>query len=430
MTKWYWVGLATLLVGARCAFGQAAGSAPAPALEPVQVLSVADGVADGHNTALVSETCPERHGVFALDAEYALWFVSSSRAFPAIAATGPLGQPGSLQLEGARDAEHVRSNPGSGGRFAVGYWLIEDNPWVPGGIRDLGAEARFFFVGQRSGDFQTGSEPILVRPFFDLNLGQEAGFVVAAPGLASGSIFAHAQLSLWGAEANVWKNIYYNYPGTTLSVSLLAGFRYLSLDQRLELGSLSVFNQDLSSFTDFLPFAGNTLLVQDSFVTHNRFYGGQVGLTGTCWPLDCVRLEGTVKLGLGVTREELNIVGSQVRTFPNGTTVSSVGGLFALPSNIGHHERNKFTQVPELGLRLAVPVLDHLTVSGGISALYWSRLIRPGLQIDRQIDVSQLPNLPGATSPATPTGLARPSVPFNESDLWLLGVNIGVEVSW
>ena len=53
----------------------------------------------------------------------------------------------------------------SGGRFTLGYWMIEDNPWVPEGIRTCGVEARFFFVGSGSANasIMTRLRPCIAR---------------------------------------------------------------------------------------------------------------------------------------------------------------------------------------------------------------------------------------------------------------------------
>src|SRR5262249_28367292 len=159
-----------------------------------------------------------------------------------------------MPLTSIRDIEHTGRKPISGARVGVGCWQVEENAWVKGGIRDWGAEAVFFAVGHRSATFMDNSTVNIARPFFDVNDRQLAAFVVAAPGLASGGVQAHASVNTWGSEANVWKNLYFNYPGTTFLLNAMAGFRNLNLDQALEFGSISVFNQNLAAFPTFLPF--------------------------------------------------------------------------------------------------------------------------------------------------------------------------------
>jgi hypothetical protein len=107
----------------------------------------------------------------------------------------------------------------------------------------------------------------------------------------------------------------------------------------------------------------------------------------------------------------------------------SPGALLALPSNIGHFGRNKFTQVPELDFNMAFPVMEHLNLSTGFTAMYWNRIVRPGDQVDPVIDITQIPSFPGAAK-AVPTGLVAPGVPFRQSHLWLLGITFNAEVTW
>jgi hypothetical protein len=361
--------------------------------------------------------------MYTFDAEYLLWFFANNRTpFPAGNAA-----PGVGNLVSLNDAEHAKSEPFSGGRFALGYWLVEDNPWFVGGIRDLGAEACFFFVGQRSLTLQNDEAPNLFRSFSDVNNSRESGFLVSAPGVATGGMTVIGKIdNLWGAEANLWKTLAYNYPGTIHTLSAMAGFRYLSAGYLAEIDSVSNFNPNLPSSSPFFPLAGDTLAIVDSFTTRNQFYGGQVGVVAQAQPVPGVVFQAGFKLALGVTAEDLFISGSQVRTGPGGLRQSYVGGVLALPSNIGHFERNKFAQVPELELKTAVRVTDHLFLKGGFSLLDWTRIIRAGEQIDREVNITQIPNFP-LPSGTLPSSLTHPSVFFRQTDLLALSLSFGAE---
>jgi hypothetical protein len=371
---------------------------------------------------------PHRSEVLTFDAAYALYVFASNHDQLLLGSNGVAGSPFTTLVEAFGDADQEKRSAVSGGRFSVGWWRVLDEA---GGIRCLGAEASFFFVGKRSATLVDDTSPTIFRPFFDLNNRKESTFIVAAPGIATGGIAGHAEAKLWGAELNGYKNLCFDrgYPPETSSLNLLAGVRYLDLDQRLEIGSTSVFNTPVTGAPAFVAFSGNRLQVTDSFATHNRFYGGQVGATGKWWPLENVTVEATVKLALGATSEDLTIAGGQARTFANGVTVVSPAGVLALPSNIGDHHINKFAQVPELDIKITFPVVSHVTLTTDLSLLYWSRILRPGQQIDRALDITQIPNFPGAVG-AVPTGLGQPSVPFRQADLMVLSASFGLEVSW
>jgi hypothetical protein len=363
------------------------------------------------------------HGVLSAEAEYMLWFPKSTLgSFP----LSPSATPGNVTIE---DLDTKNNTIVTGGRFAFGYWMTEENAWVPEGIRTWGAEARFFFVGSRSSNLDSEMDPpTFYRPFFDLNNRTYTGFLIAEPGTATGTLSAHAENDFWGAEANVWKNVFYNTPGTIFAVNFMTGFRYLNSNTALEVSSNSVFAAAPLDPT-YTSLAGNRLQVTDSFATHNNFYGGQVGIGITSWFEDHVNLEASLRVALGATSENLTINGGQVRTLPNGAIVNYSGGLLALPSNIGSYHLDKFTQVPEMDFKLNFPICSYLTLSTGFSALYWNRVLLSADQLDHNIDVSQLPNFPpGAGS--TPTGLGRPAATLHQSDLWVLGISIGAEFRW
>ncbi len=428
--------LMSLLVGAGLALAQS-GVAPKPLAPdtgaptaPVTAMPTL-GVAD--RPACSDGSCGSAEGgecrIITAQAEYVLWFLANSHDAVPLATNDFLGQVDTVVLGGIGDAEHAGRNPGSGGRFSLGYWFVEENPWVRSGIRDAGGEATFFFVGQRSADLTIAEPATLVRPFFDVNNRRQSGFPVAAPELAAGEINAHADFEVWGFELNGWKNAYYNWPGTNFAVDVMAGLRYLEANSHVDINSISVFNRTIAAGAPYASFAGDQLQVFDSFAAHNHFYGGQVGVATHTWLLDTFMLDTSFRLALGDNHEELRIAGSQLRTFPGGATTTSNGGLLALPSNIGDHHHDRFAQVAEGDVKLAWPVLDHLTISTGFSAMYWNRVLRAAKQIDRNIDVSQIPNFPLAAG-ATPTGLGAPGVFFRQSDLWVLGISFGAEVSW
>jgi hypothetical protein len=67
---------------------------------------------------------------------------------------------------------------------------------------------------------------------------------------------------------------------------------------------------------------------------------------------------------------------------------------------------------------------NHLRIYAGYTFLYWSDVARPGDQIDRGINTSQLP-IVGAS--AGSAGSNRPTFSFKETDFWAQGVNAGLE---
>jgi hypothetical protein len=345
-------------------------------------------------------------------AEYLLWTFKDARV-PALVTTsspasaGILGSPDTVILFGGSKLD---SGDFSGGRFTGGFWL---DPCQTKAIEFSG-----FFLGDRSVNFQANSTqfPVLARPFFNFNFGTEFSEVTASPGLSTGQIDIRSSTNLWGTEANLRCKA---CCGCNYRVGYLVGFRYLELAESL----------NIRETIDVLPgvpmFGGDHITVLDTFSTHNRFYGGQIGLDAEVrrgpWFAD---FRG--KLALGDTRQVVQIGGGQTITTPAGVTSNFLGGLLALPTNIGHFHRDEFGVVPELGINVGYQFNDHWRAFVGYSFLYWSSVVRPGDQIDRVLDVTRIPNFSLSATPL-PAPQARPAVLFRDTEFWAQGLNVGLE---
>jgi hypothetical protein len=366
--------------------------------------------------------------VFTAETEYMLW-TFLKRPTPTILETTNFLSASNVSLLNTVGDEDLFGHAQSGARLTLGYWLTESNMWTARNEIDCaGVEARLFFVGRRSFTIRDNDSPAIVRPFFDVTDHAQSGVLIAAPGFGAGSIASTSKIDIWGGEASVWKNLYYNPFGTTFGVYGMAGFRYLGLNSSDDISHVSVINQNLSAFPQLATLAGNRIVGADSFVTHNHFYGGEVGVRFefNTW---LMIVDTDLRAAVGTTTEDLKINGSQVRTLPNGTSVTSAGDLFALPSNIGQHHHSQFSQVPEVDLKFKFPVGCHCTLVAGLSAVYWTHYALASRQIEQTIDIAQIPNFPPGTG-ATPTGIGLPSVFFHQSDLWLVGVSGGAEFRW
>ena len=83
--------------------------------------------------------------------------------------------------------------------------------------------------------------------------------------------------------------------------------------------------------------------------------------------------------------------------------------------------------MPEVGVTLGFDVTDWWRLTAGYTFLYWSNVARPADQIDRVIDVTNIPNFPTG---ARPTGLARPAPTLRDDGFWAQGVSFGMEFRW
>jgi hypothetical protein len=128
-----------------------------------------------------------------------------------------------------------------------------------------------------------------------------------------------------------------------------------------------------------------------------------------------------LKVAVGNTHSRTLINGSTTITPPDATATTSQGGFLALPTNMGDHETNQFSVVPELGLTAGYALLPRLRATFGYTFMYWGNVVRSGNQIDLSVDPRQLP-------PATNANSLRPEFQRHVSDFWAQGMNIGLDL--
>ncbi|HEY2784416.1 MAG TPA: BBP7 family outer membrane beta-barrel protein [Fimbriiglobus sp.] len=302
-----------------------------------------------------------------------------------------------------------------GFRVDIGRWI--------GCNHDLALDASFFYLPKRTETFNADSNqyPVLARPFFNLNQNIPYVQLIASPGLSTGAFQARTESTLWGGDVNLRK---YLDGGPCSRLDLIGGFRYLSLDEGLDI--TEAFARTPNSNTQIGSPDALSGIAVDSFHTQNKFYGGQLGFD---WEVRRGRwfTDMKAKVAIGEMYSTVNVNGAQQINLVNGGTRTAVGGLLALPGNIGTYNESKFAWVPELGLNLGYHITPRLRATIGYNFLYVSHVLRPGDQIDPGIDVTRIPNfpVPGVTPVA-----ARPAPTFTGSDYWAQGISLGLQFTW
>lgn len=367
---------------------------------------------------------------FFIGADYLLWWTKPGNVPPLVttspatvpeAERGRLGPNTTVLFGGGR----LDSDVHSGVRVYGAWWFGSCPCW--------GVDGSFFTLGQRTTRFQADSStfPVLARPIQIQNLGNiEGRQIVVTPGLLAGDllslrggILVEASTRFWGAEANLRRILCL---GCNYRVDALAGYRFLELDEGLTI------TEDIVSLRDFpapIPVrAGDRIIVQDSFGTLNQFHGGQVGASAEFRRGRWV-VVGTAKIALGVVHQTIDINGFTSITTGGGGQIFVPAGLLAVASNSGRFTRDRFAVAPEIGIKLGYQLTERLRVHVGYDFLYLSNVVRPGDQIDRSIDVNQVPFFSNVPLPA-PAGASRPLVPFATTDFWAQGLNFGMEFRW
>ena len=148
---------------------------------------------------------------------------------------------------------------------------------------------------------------------------------------------------------------------------------------------------------------------------------------------------GTASIGLG----ELAVTGTLNTFFDDITILDDVltDGFrtaieYALRSGDG---RAVLTDIPEVAFSSGAPDVpgknQDVTIPIGFQGLrdptlgytiiYWSNVVRPGHQMDLDVNEDLLP------PPEDPvTGVRRPAFSFDTTDYWVQGINVGAEYRW
>ena len=342
-------------------------------------------------------------------AEILLWWMKGTD-LPPIVGTSPLGTtphvdaavfgtPGYRTLYGddiaGRDLQ-------MGGRFTLGTWLD--------GSHNAGVGTRFFFLDGSAEHFDavTNGGTIIGRPFFNVGLGQEDAALIGFPGENSGDIHVKFTNNLMGNDAYFRVMI---ERSRLRRLDVISGYQFLRMDDDLRIDSTTNVIDPLSLIN------GAQINVFDRFRGTNEFHGAMLGVQGTmargCWSLN-----GLAKCGFGNNHQQIIIEGRQEVSFPPGPVITTPGGLFAQPSNIGTHVRDRFIVIPELSLNLAYHIRPSVSVHVGYNLIWMSDVVVSGDHIDRRVNLSQVPG--------PVVGPNLPAFQFDSTEYWIQGINLGV----
>jgi hypothetical protein len=132
-------------------------------------------------------------------------------------------------------------------------------------------------------------------------------------------------------------------------------------------------------------------------------------------------------MAVGSVQQDVTIAGETTRSA--GDPPSGSGGFLALASNSGEFSRNRFAAIPEMNVTLGYQLSPCWRANVGYTFLYVSNVVRPGDQIDL-INADSFDALPVLDSaqffPPQRLG-SSPRFNFHDTDMWVQGINIGLE---
>lgn len=387
------------------------GSGPAPSWMKLR--------ADGRCCPTQPNEVKYYGGHFWLNAEYLLWWFKEVNVPPLVtsgpaSSAGILGNPGTTVLLGGGQLDQVRHN---GMRVSLGYTCPDEI---------LGIEGSGFYLFDRRVRFDRGSfadgTPVLARPVIDAQTGQETVQLIAFPGALSGDVQVSSFSRFWGSDVNLIGAV---YGGCQANFEILAGFRFLDLDEDLRLVKTSTLQGNgRSGLNGILVLPPSSNVVTDRFETRNQFYGGQLGEQMEL-RLGRVFLDVTGKVALGVSHQTVTVAGSTSVTQPGVGTTTVPGGLLALAGNSGRFQHDEFAVVPEVQLNLGYQFCKGMRGYVGYDFLYWNNVARPEDQVSRTVNGAQVPiSLTFGPGPATPPLVLR------QSSFWTHGLNFGLALRY
>jgi hypothetical protein len=242
-------------------------------------------------------------------------------------------------------------------RVTTGYWLDSQ--------QTVGVEMSGFLTEQQAKLFGVIFDPAANNAvqLFRTNGGLGFGAIVGDPGGIPGGIIASQHIRLWGAEANGVLNWSDSCRGR---IDLLAGFRYLDLDESLDL-------------QDAVRIPGAVDLTRlDSFDGRTQFWGPQFGSRATfAWGGASLALIG--KIGVGVSHLSVDREG---RTdLLNPPSPSAPMGVLVNPANAGHDTTNRFAALSETTIQVGYQWTKCIQTTVGYNFLYLTSAARVGDQV-------------------------------------------------
>lgn len=308
----------------------------------------------------------------------------------------------------------------SGFRGAFGFALSDHSA----------VEVNGFVTEEQAVGYLRTSDPVgnqaLFRPFFAVTTAGITPSVAAVsnPGAQAGAFSARSASQIWGAEANWLEGA---LPPSNPGLTWIAGISYRQLNEDIGLTDMYYSVGGNPIFFRGFPSANGDVVVQDRFLTTNWFLGGQVGASQR-WTFGPAFIEVKGLFALGSTQQQVTVSGTTTfLTGPNlATREMNNGGLLAQGSNIGTLEKSRFTVIPSGDVKGGWFVTRWMIATVGYTGMYWSSVARPGDQINRIINVTQVPSL--ATFVPNPEGPVQPKPIIRSTDFWANGLTVGLEL--
>ena len=256
----------------------------------------------------------------------------------------------------------------------------------------------------------TTSNALFAQPFANAVSGQEDAAFLAIPNSQTGNISIRIANQIQMADALARINLSKTHCDR---VDFLLGYHYAKFEESLNIDGSTTYFDPLG-----VNRVGTVISSFDDFQTKNFFHGGELGLISKS-TTGALSVELSTRISLGNNASQVKINGHTTTAVPTLAEQNNVGGLMALPTNINTYTQNSFAFIPQVGLTLTHRFTNNLDLSFGYTFIYWSKVARPGQQVDRQINPTQIP-------PGPLVGVASPKFEFASTDFWAQGLQFAL----
>jgi hypothetical protein len=301
--------------------------------------------------------------------------------------------------------------------------------WLsPRPVKTLGFEVSGFFIPDRIENtvISSGSQDI-ARPFNDSIIRGENSLIVASPGVFTGQVGLRTTSQLWGLDVGPLLRV---VESGSWSLDQTIGFKVLGLDESFAVNSrTTALPNGIIAFNGTNFTTGGTSIIDDTFTTRNRFFGGSLGGRLN---YDGDRLSASFgwRIAGGIAQQQSQIAGTTRFITPQGASTVINGGFLVNPALISTQKNSEFALAGDVNVKLGYRVTSRVLATVGYEYAHVTRFVRPDENLSRDFSSNVL-----ATSPNFGQNLAgggvRPTTPrFTPSDFWLQGLSFGLQIKY
>jgi hypothetical protein len=169
-----------------------------------------------------------------------------------------------------------------------------------------------------------------------------------------------------------------------------------------------------------LPISFNSV---DALHAKNRIAAPQIGLDFEARGYGFF-FDARGKVAVGADFQSLTAFGAMTSSTPSGGTLTSLGGLLSGPSDQGTINKTRVVVVPEINLRIGYDLCSWMRIFAGYDALYMQHVIRTAQSVTFTNTTTQLQ----VAESSTQIGVRQATINLRDLDVWVQGINFGLEL--